>query len=374
MKKILISVITILMISLTACGSSGSAHHGTNSIDSEVAGNVADDLGSVAIVLNNTFNGDSDYGTGYFTTTYDTALITQESPNERLMVFKFGEHYIAKIEGETSWISLSMTNHSDISLNDGESAYITADITRIYGMTYFGNPIIDKLIDAEYYSVKDAIDEELYEEYDPEKDNSSGPRIFGDYLICYFYSQYYVYDENGLVGIYSKADDAKDAMGVKAIVSDVPDEQITGVEIFIFKAGDDFLIYSDYAGLDSWAPVLNTDFENDFFEVADGELVHISSADLYVVDNDDSDKAVMITAVYSSNTCSYQTFMAKMPIDTWDENQEYEGYGLCEYDFGEYFIVYTDGTFHVYHDEGWDLSTPIGEFESAEDVADYLAQ
>ena len=66
--------------------------------------------------------------------------------------------------------------------------------------------------------------------------------------------------------------------------------------------------------------------------------------------------------------------MAKMPIDTWDENQEYEGYGLCEYDFGEFFIVYTDGTFHVYHDEGWDLSTPVGEFESAEEVADYLAQ
>ena len=364
MKKILFGIITILILSLTACGDTGSKRHKSEDNDG--------------------YYGGMSYTTGDFDqydymelyqSVSENLAITNDT-NIRMTVFRAGDTYYGNISGLNFWTEV-YANTSNLKLEDGQFAYITADIRQIYGgvgvQQINGKPIIDSVTDAEYYYVKDAINDEKFEEYDPYTESYNGPKISGNYLIFNASDEWYVYDADGFVGKYDNPEDAGEAMGLMSFGTGGSENEMSGVNMFIIKAGDLYIAYSDYAGLDSWKPLLNEDLESDFEDIAvsDGELIHISSADIYTVGKDD-EKSVLITGVDGVSNCDYQAVMAAMPIDSWDEDGEYEGYGLFEYNCGEYFIVYTDGTFHVYHDDGGDVPTLVGEYDTAEEVSDML--
>lgn len=120
MKKILFGIITILILSLTACGDTGSKRHKSEDNDG--------------------YYGGMSYTTGdydqydymeLYQSVSENLAITNDT-NIRMTVFRAGDTYYGNISGLNFWTEV-YANTSNLKLEDGQFAYITADIRQIYG-------------------------------------------------------------------------------------------------------------------------------------------------------------------------------------------------------------------------------------------------
>jgi len=146
------------------------------------------------------------------------ALRFEDGGRVDLIVFRCGDAYLTHEKDSLDWLVAFGEIPADICLEDGEFAYVNADISRVSGGTsyYSGNPEFKKVNSFQIVSFEDLVNNEELAVYDPDQKPFHGLGYYvsdaGVYCIAQYHGTYYVYADNACMGVYHTKDDMLNAL------------------------------------------------------------------------------------------------------------------------------------------------------------------
>ncbi len=284
---------------------------------------------------------------------YADELTQTEQKNVSLIVFRYGDKYIAKDVNSGGWSEVVGEPPAKLAMTDGDFASVTADIVLNYGGVagFMGNPTIHKVRNYQLYSFDDAVNSGMVGAYDPDVEYPVGPKYYGQFVVLRTYEGYRVYDNGILVDQYKTSLEAESAMGL-AVLADTTAvmEKHSGHHVYVFRMGDTYLGYSNQIGLNSWQPILDENFQNKLVgcTLDDGHMIEIIKGDEYIVNggNGNYHNSFMIRSIEEYQEASYDEFFSSH----WAEDGPRVNGAVYEYNVCDYLIFYIDGLFYVYDD------------------------
>lgn len=308
------------------------------------------------------------------------ALKYTEAAQTDLLVFRCGEVYLTYEKGNEDWLTAYGEIPAEISLTDGEFARVNADIARVEGGSTFcnGNPEIRKVNSMEKVSQEDMVKTGELEEYDPAANFFYGPRRFASgsdlYCIAYDRGDFYVYENNTCLGVYLTTYEAEAAMGLyDPLDSSIELNELRGASVYVMRCEDTCLAYTRNASIiddNKWKLLLDGKLENELtgMELADGEMVWVCDADLIRVNGGEYENALMLKTAPDIRNCGYNDFMGAAAVARWEEKGSSAEEGeIRQSGDGEYLILFHNGKYHVYQDNGTQ-QLPAGVYDSVSEV------
>ena len=137
-----------------------------------------------------------------------------------LLVFLCGETYLTHEKGNLDWLETYGDVPAEISLNDGEFAYVNADIARITGGSsfYTENPEFKKINSFHQVSFEDLVNNGELKTYDPAKKDVRGVEYYVSdtavYCITRVNGTFYVYENGVRTGEYHTKDEMVSGLGL----------------------------------------------------------------------------------------------------------------------------------------------------------------
>lgn len=294
-------------------------------------------------------------------------LTQEEHKNVSLVVFRYGDKYMARDANGAGWSEVVGTPPAKLAMTDGDFASVTADVVLNYGGVagFGGNPTIRKVRNYQLYSFDDAVSNGMVEAYDPDEQYPLGPKYYGQFVVLRTYEGYRVYDKGILVDRYNTSLEAESAMGLAVLADTTADlEKHSGHHVFVFRLGDTYLGYSNQIGLNSWQPILDENFNNELTgcTLDDGHIIEITKGDEYIVNggNGNYHNSFMIRSIDEFREAPYDEFFS----NHWAEDGTRVNGAVYEYNVCEYLIFYIDGLFYVYDDD----PCFVGAYDTEEEV------
>ncbi len=282
---------------------------------------------------------------------YPDEITLDEQKNVSLIVFRYGDKYIAKGANGAGWSEVVGTPPAKLAMTDGDFATVTADVVLNYGGVagFCGNPAISKVRSYQLYSCDDAVSNGMVDAYDPDEQYPVGPKYYGQYVVLRTYEGYRVYDSGILVDQFNTSLEAESAMGM-AVLADTTAvmEKHSGHHVFVFRMGDTYLGYAGQIGLNSWQPILDENFQNKLTgcTLDDGHMIEIKKGDEYTVNggNGNYHNSFMIRRIDEYQEAPYDEFFSSH----WAEDVTRVNGAVYEYNVCQYLIFYIDGMFYIY--------------------------
>ncbi len=175
--------------------------------------------------------------TGIFTTLilmlvfsiFATGCVMDDSPSEMrfsdasqvyILVFRCGDAYLTHEKENLDWLVTHGDIPAEIDLEDGEFAYVNADIARVTGGStfYTGNPQFKKVNSFQKISFEELVNNGELTAYDPATNTfrQMGYYASGNvtYCIARHNGTYYVYENSVCTGVYHTKADIESALGI----------------------------------------------------------------------------------------------------------------------------------------------------------------
>ena len=160
---------------------------------------------------------------------FATGCIIDDSPSKLrfsdaeqvdILVFRCGDAYLTHEKENLDWLVSYGEIPVEIGLEDGEFAYVNADIARATGGSsfYTGNPEFKKVNSFRKVSFEDLVNNGELSVYDPAQKPFHGLGYYATDTVTYCIAQhlgtFYVYENNDCTGIYHTKDDMVSALGL----------------------------------------------------------------------------------------------------------------------------------------------------------------
>lgn len=148
------------------------------------------------------------------------ALMFEDASQVDILVFRCGDAYLTYEEENVEWLAAYGEIPADISLEDGEYAYVNADIARVTGGSsyYTGNPEFKKVNSFQKVSLEDLVNDGKLTAYDPDQKPFYGIGYYvsdkATYCIAQYNGTFYVYEDNDCTGVYHTKDDMVNALEI----------------------------------------------------------------------------------------------------------------------------------------------------------------
>lgn len=130
-----------------------------------------------------------------------------------ILVFRCGDVYLTHEKDNLDWLETYGDVPAEISLEDGEFAYVNADITRVKGGSLYltGNPEFRTVNSFREVTFDDLVNNDELNAYDPEQNSIRGMAYYtgskGTYCIARYMGTYYVYENSTCTGVYHTKDE-----------------------------------------------------------------------------------------------------------------------------------------------------------------------
>ena len=137
-----------------------------------------------------------------------------------LLVFRCGESYLTHEKDNLDWLITYGEVPAEISLKDGEFAYVNADIARITGGSsfYTGNPEFKKINSFHQVSFEDLVNNGELKAYDAAQKEVRGVEYYVSdttvYCITRVNGTFYVYENSVRTGEYHTKDEMVSGLGL----------------------------------------------------------------------------------------------------------------------------------------------------------------
>lgn len=145
---------------------------------------------------------------------------SEDAGQVELLVFRCGDVYLTHEQGNLDWLATYGDVPSELSLEDGEFAYVNADIARMTGGVafYAGNPEIKTVNSMAVVSFDELVESGELPAYDPEQKHLRGLGFYvsdtATYCIAQNLGTYYVYENGICIGEYHTEDDMVRELGL----------------------------------------------------------------------------------------------------------------------------------------------------------------
>lgn len=142
-----------------------------------------------------------------------------EAAQVELLVFRCGDVYLTHEKDNLEWLPAYGDIPAELSLQDGEFAYVNADISRVTGGSSFynGNPEFTTVNSIEEISFEELTENGELTAYDTEE-TFRGLGYYDSeteiYCIAQHLGTYYVYEDSTCTGVYHTKDDLVSALGI----------------------------------------------------------------------------------------------------------------------------------------------------------------
>ena len=130
-----------------------------------------------------------------------------------LLVFRCGDVYLTHEKENLDWLAAYGEVPEGISLDDGEFAYVNADIARVTGgpSFYTGNPEFRTVNSFQEVTFDELLHSDELTAYDPAQNSIRGLGYYigdkGAYCIAQHLGTYYVYENSTCTGVYHTKDE-----------------------------------------------------------------------------------------------------------------------------------------------------------------------
>lgn len=160
---------------------------------------------------------------------FATGCIIDDSPSKLrfsdashvdLLIFRCGDAYLTHEKENLDWLVPYGEVPEEICLEDGEFAYVNADIARVTGGSsyYTGNPELRKVNSFQIVSFEDLVKDGEIPVYDSVQKTFHGLGYYANgkdtYCLAMHLGTYYVYENNVCTGIYHTKEDMTGALGI----------------------------------------------------------------------------------------------------------------------------------------------------------------
>ena len=275
-----------------------------------------------------------------------------------IIVFRSGDRYRGYVSPTDGWKDLYADPPATVSMNDGEFLQVTADLELVDGgVSGLSNvPNIRKVYSTKAVTYADAISGGYLQPYDANIDQDlRAPRYVSDdgvikVISSGSYNKYHVYRDGAWVGTYDTIYGADIAMGLRTSDDEVTYEAMDLSEIYLFKSGHTYYVYSSLMGHDHWTPVVNKNYERELpnYTLNDGELARGTMVSVTKMNGGTAGyrNAVKIEGITGFDRIPYQD--ASFVFSDWENDTEMNDGYMKAWKNGEYIIFPADGMFHVY--------------------------